>query len=495
VVKEEVLIIGAGVGGVYLAARLAKAGFNVNVIEKNDQVGGRCSFLVKDGFSFDTGPTILLMKEVFESAFNDLEEKMEDHLDLIRVEPSHSIFFKDGSKLELTFDQMKLKNQLETFEKKSYDSLKRYLKEGETNYTIGMSQLLDREFNSFSNIINPMNLYYLLKLKALRRHYNYVSKFFKDPRLKQAFTYQDTYLGLNPITAPATFSLLPHLELDKGVWLPKGGMYRIVQSLKEISERFGVTYLLGSPVTRITQDGNQVNGVVLENGQELRGDIIVANADLTYVYNKLLVDKKKASNLNRKKYSCSTLMFYWGLNKKFPELATHNIFMTGDYKLNFHKVMNELTLADDPSFYVHIPSKTDSSRAPENRESCTIVVPVGHLDEKNPQNWNYLREKARRFVIERLNEICKADIEKNIEFELDFTPENWRDQFNLTKGSALGLGHNLRQMCFLRPKNRHRNYKNLFFVGSSNHPGSGVPTVLLSAKHTYNRILRNYSSS
>ncbi|MHA1994148.1 MAG: phytoene desaturase family protein [Candidatus Hodarchaeales archaeon] len=380
---------------------------------------------------------------------------------------------------------------MEEFESDSYTALQRYLKEGETNYKIGMSCLIDREFNNIFDFFNLKNLYLLFKLKVLRRHYKYMNKFFKDSRLKEAFTYQDAYLGLNPIKAPSIFSMLPYLELVKGVWLPKGGMYSLITAIKNLSDYFGVEYLFNSTVTNINVKNNLVTGVTINNHEKISGDIIIANADLSYVYNHLLPRSRTAKRLNRKKYSCSTIMFYWGVDKQFSQLATHNIFMTGEYKLNFKKVMDDHTLSDDPSFYVHSPINVDNTKAPINHDSITVAVPVGHSDEQNSQNWNELLIRSRKIVIERISEICGSDFENHIKIETTFTPEDWKKQYNLTKGSALGLGHNLFQLCYFRPKNKHKKYHNLYFVGSRTHPGSGVPSALISAKLVCKRIFRD----
>ncbi len=184
-------------------------------------------------------------------------------------------------------------------------------------------------------------------------------------------------------------------------------------------------------------------------------------------------------------------MFYWGTDKQYPQLNTHNLFLSSDYKNSFSQIIKNLTLPDDPNFYIHTPVKIDPSRAPKGHDTLMVIVPVGHINEKNPQDWNNIQKRTREIVFKRLSRIGITDIEKHIKFEISFTPKDWVNMYNLTYGSTLGLSHNMMQMTYLRPHNRHKRYKNLYFVGASTHPGSGVPIVLISSCHTCNRILRD----
>jgi phytoene desaturase len=491
--RKKVIIIGAGVGGIYAAARLAKQGYQVTVIEKNNQAGGRCNFFEKDGYSFDTGPTLLLMPEIYSRAFSDLEEKIEDHLELFRIDPSYQIFFNDGTKLMLTANQQLLRKQLESIEPNSYEALQRYLKEGESHYKLSLPNLIDHDFKNFFDYFNVKNLLLAFKIKLFINHYKYVSKFFSDQRLKEAFTFQDAYVGLNPYEAPAMFSMLTYVELVNGVWLPKGGMYSFIKAIIKIAEDFGVKFKYNTPVRKVNTKNMKVIGVTLTNNQILDADIFVVNADLTYVYQNLLPNDKMVKSLLRKKYACSTLMFYWGLDKKFSQLKTHNLFVSGNYRQSFKQIIEDLSLPDDPSFYLHTPVEVDPSRAPKGHDSIVIAIPVGHINEDAPQNWTEIKNKAREKVIKRLEAIGIIDIKKHIKFEVSYTAQDWLRLYNLTKGSTAGLSHNLMQLGYLRPKNRHKKYHNLYFIGASTHPGSGVPLVLTSARLTTERILKEFN--
>jgi phytoene desaturase len=489
-INKKVIIIGAGLGGLATASRLAKKGFQVTVVEKNEKPGGRCNYFEFKGHSFDIGPTLYVMPDLYKKAFEDLDENIEKYLNLNRVDPTYNIYFKNGSNLTITNDEKKLKNQLESIEFGSHDQLKRYFSKASVYYDLSMSHLINKEFLNPIDFFNFKNLILFFKLKIFSKHYNYVSNFFKDHRLKMAFTFQDFYLGLNPYNAPPIFSMLPYIEYKNGVWLPEGGMYSIVESLFNIGKKLGVKFIYKTSVNKIKVNGNKASGIILEDGKEINADIIVANADLTYVYQNLLPKEDYSNKLNNKKYSCSTISFFWGIDKQYSQLGIHNVFLSGNYPDSFKQIINNYDLPEDPNFYIHSPVRLDSSRAPEGQDSLVVIMPVGHINNYKNQNWNNITKKARNIIFKRLALIGITDIEKHIKFEKYINPNNWKNSFNLTNGSTLGLAHNLNQLCYMRPKNRHKFYKNLYFVGASTHPGSGLPIVLLSSRLTCQRILR-----
>lgn len=488
---KSALVIGAGIGGVATAARLARHGYQVTVVEKGAQAGGRCDRLVKDGHHFDTGPTLYLMPEIYAQTFADLGERIEDHLDLHRVDPTYRIYFDDGSTLALTSDLNEMQAQLEAIEPGSFGSFLRYLNEGHLHYTLALPHLVGRSFHNLLEYFSPKTLLLVLRLKLLTRHYDHMGRYFNDRRLKAAFTFQDMYLSLSPYEAPATYSLLQYAELAGGVWFPIGGMARIVDALTAIAAKRGVRFMYNAPVQQIDVNGRQASGVTLADGRQMRADVVLANADLPYVYRHLLPDDGTAGRLERKRYTCSTVTFYWGVDKQYPQLAPHSIFLVSNYRQGFDRVLKDLTLPDDPSFYVHAPARVDPALAPEGQDTLMVVVPVGHINDAAPQDWDAIQKRARQVVLQRLAGIGVSDLDKHIKFEVSYTPRDWQRRYNLTKGSTLGLGHNLMQMGYLRPHNRHARYRNLYFVGASTHPGSGLATVLVSARLTTERILRD----
>lgn len=493
--KPSIIVIGAGIGGIAAAGRLARQGFHVTVLEKNGKPGGRCNQIVRDGHRFDLGPTLFLMPEVWEETFAALGERLDDHLVLRRIDPTYKVHFEDGTQIALTSNLGQMQAQLEAIEKNAFPGFLSYMAEGAKHYKTSLEKFVGRNFYNILQYFSPANLPLLFKLKALQKHYANTGRYFKDERLRAAFTFQNMYLGLSPYDAPATYSLLQYTELAEGVWYPMGGMYAAIQALVQIAEGLGVEFIYNAPVREIRIDENKVKGVLLEDGRQFEAELFIGNADLPYVYRELLPDDRKARQLDEKRYTCSTIMFYWGLDRSYPQIDHHNVFLGGDYRASFDRIFQEHTLPDRPSFYVHAPSRTDPSAAPSGGETLYVLVPVGHLDEKNPQNWNALVDQARETVLNRLErEMGIPDLREHIKFEIQFTPQTWKEQFNLAKGAAFGLSHNFTQVGYLRPHNRHERYRNLYFTGASTHPGTGLPIVLLSARLTTERILKEMST-
>lgn len=307
-----------------------------------------------------------------------------------------------------------------------------------------------------------------------------------------AFTFQNIYVGQNPYKAPAFFSMLPGAEIAEGALFPKGGMHRVVEKLLELADRNQVTINYKKPAEKIIVSGKKTEGILLEDGTIVHADLVIANADLPYIYDQLLRDKQKTRSLKRKKYSCSAIVFHWGLDKVYPELDHHSVFLNDPYKQGLEKIFNEKSLSENPSFYIHAPVRTDKSAAPENQDSISVVVPVAHLDEKYDQDWKQLKQTAREGVIRRLEEAGLHDIEEHIKFEICYLPKTWESSCNVTRGSVFGsLSHSIFQMGYFRPHNQHKKYRNLYFVGGSTHPGNGVPLVLFGAKLTSERILND----
>lgn len=484
------LIIGAGIGGIAVAARLAHNGYNVTVLEKNATPGGRCNQFLRDGHRFDTGATLFLMPAVFAETYTALGERMEEHLDLRRIDPTYRVHFDDGTQLALTPDLNAMQAQLEAIEPGSFGGLLRYLVEGHQHYHLALQRFVGRNFYSLPDYFSLQNLPLLFKLKALVKHYDNIGNYFQHPYLKAAFTFQNMYLGLSPYAAPATYSLLQYTELADGVWFPIGGLYRVIESLASIAEAHGVRFMYDTPVQRIEVAGDRATGVILPDGTRLSADVIVANADLPYVYRQLLPDAAAAERLEHLTYTCSALMFYWGVDRVYAQLGHHNVFLSGDYRASFDRIFTDHTLPATPSFYVHAPARTDSSAAPSGQDTLFVLVPVGHLETAAAQDWDALQARARSAVLRRLAAIGMTDLEQHLKFEVSATPRDWLRRYNLAKGAAFSLSHTFFQVGYLRPQNRHRRYRNLYFVGGSTHPGTGLPIVLISARLTAERILQ-----
>jgi phytoene desaturase len=489
--QKTVTIIGAGIGGLSAAIHLARQGMKVTVIEKNARPGGRCDRLSREGHTFDTGPTLLVMSPLYEAEFARMGVQMQEVLDLQRVDPTYHLVFDDGSRLTLTSDMQSMREQLEAIQPGSFQGLLRYLEEGRRHYELGIEKLVYPDFRSPFDFFKPGNLPLLHQVKPLRKHFANMGHYFDDPRLKAAFTFQDVYMGLSPFEAPATFSMMPYTELAHGVWYPRGGMYRVVEALSSLALDAGVAFAFNTTVERITVDDDRAQGVVVD-GEQLEADAILANADLPYVYQKLLPADGQSKKLAGKRYSCSVISFFWGVDRRYEALPPHTLFLSDDYRANFDSIMRDLTLPENPSLYIHAPSRLDPGMAPDGQDTLIAIVPVGHESAHGEQDWAALRDRARQEVFRHLRSIGIHDLAEHIKFEINFIPPSWGKRYNLVKGATHGLCHNLTQLGYFRPDLQHARYHNLFFAGASTRPGTGMPSALISGRQAAQRILDDW---
>jgi len=486
---KSAIVIGAGIGGITAATHLARRGLHVMVVEKNSRPGGRCDRFSREGHHFDTGPTLFLMPLLYEAEFRALGTSLHERLDLQRVDPTYHLVFDNGSQLALTSDLKSLQEQLESIQPGSFQGLLRYMQEGGLHYQLALEKLVNRDFRKASDFISFQNLALAFRLKALIPHYRNMSAYFDDPRLKAAFTFQDSYMGLSPFEAPAIFSLMPYAELAHGVWYPKGGMYSVVETLMSLARQAGVEFIFDSAVERIDTNSAHAQGILLADGARLDADVVLANADLPYVYQNLLPQDGMAKALLRKRFSCSVISFFWGMDQTYEALGPHTLFLADDYRENFESIDRDLGLPANPSLYIHAPARLDPSMSPPGQDTLTAIVPVGHMSENGEQNWGALRDEARQHVFRRLRTLGMTDLESHIKFEETYTPLSWRKRYNLVKGATHGLSHTLLQMAYFRPANRHPRYRNLYFVGASTHPGTGIPTAMVSGRLVAERMM------
>ena len=486
--KRQAVVVGAGVGGLAAAARLAHQGFDVHLFEKTDGPGGRCNRMQVDGFTWDLGPTIVLMPEVFQETFAALGRRLEDYLTLLRCDPNYRIHYRDGSDITFTSELCAMGRELERIEPGSYARYLAFLAQGRTQYRTSLDHLVGRNYSGISDYFAPSVLKKIFQVRAHRRMYSDVSRFFTDDRLRAAMTFQTMYLGVSPFASPAVYGLLPFTELGVGVWFPKGGLYAIPLALEKVAREEGVRLHYGSPVKRILTEGARATGVQLEDGQVVKADVVVCNADLPYAYEKLLdpnaTTLKRASKL---RYTSSGYMLYLGLKRRYEGLQHHNVVFGRDYKGSFDDIFERFRVPEDPSFYVNAPAHTDPSLAPPGKDALYVLVPVPH---QHPNvDWKVEGPKVRAKVFQRLAELGYPDLERDIEVERVVTPDDWASTFNLARGSAFGLAQNFFQIGPFRPSNQDARVRNLFFVGASTQPGTGLPTVLISARLTVERIL------
>ena len=490
--KKSAVIIGAGIGGIATAIFLSKNGYNVSVFEKNSSPGGRCGQLIRDGHRFDLGATMLMMPDIYREIFDSLGIPLFERNEIKPLDNLYKIYFDNNEVIAFTTDKERMKIQHEKIEPGSYAKSQKYVADGYEIFQIGINKLIGRNFDNVFQFANFRNIGMLIKLKTYISNWRYVKKFFRDPHLRMAYTFQNIYVGQSPFDSPALFSMVPAAELTEGSFFPMGGMYTIVENLLSEARASGVVFNYNKPVKNIRTKGKRAESIVLEDGSEVVADIVIANADLPYVYRKLLPDRMKSRRLDKLKYSCSAICFHWGLDKVYPQLGHHSVFLSDGFREGLDRIFKDKSISDHPSFYIHAPARSDKSAAPEGEDTLSFIVGSGHVDRLKKQDWDDLKRKTHIAVVSRLKQLGLEDIEEHIKFEICYTPESWENACNITRGSVFGsLAHNLLQMGYFRPHNQHSRYKNLYFVGGSTHPGNGIPNVLLSAKLTAERILKN----
>jgi len=506
---KSVIIVGAGAGGVALAARLAKAGMRVTVVEKNEFTGGRCSLIHHNGYRFDQGPSLFLLPGLFRETFADLGTSMpEAGVDLLRCETNYSVWFHDGACFQHSSDLAAMREQIERWEgPEGFERWVSWLQEGHRHYEISVKEVLKKNFMNIWDMARPSFLIKILDMHPFESIWARAGRYFYTERLRRVFTFATMYMGMSPFDAPATYSLLQYTEFAEGIWYPKGGFHKVVDSLVKLGQGMGVDYRLSTPVSRVTtsEDGKRATGVLLEGGETLQADTVVLNADLVYSYSNLLPRSPKieshSKSLQKKDASCSSISFYWSLDKKVPELSTHNIFLAEEYQESFDSIFKQHGLPDEPSFYVNVPSRVDPTAAPEGKDTVIVLVPVGHLtrskgthtDDGLPadeQRWDQIVKRARTAVLKTIAaRTGSTTLQDSIAHEIVNTPLTWENKFNLDKGAILGLSHNFFNVLWFRPKTKAPELESTYFVGASTHPGTGVPIVLAGAKITAEQIL------
>lgn len=490
--KRTAIIAGAGIGGLATAMRLAARGdFSVTILEKNETVGGRCNVLVDQGFRFDTGPSLLLMTDVYRELFSYCGMDFDERVPLIKIDPNYRVHFADNTTLEMSGDLSKMIPELEKIEPGSASGYYRFLEDSSRKYRIGRQEFVEKNFTRAGEFFTGANLKRLGELNALDKLYSHVSRYFKDERLRQAFSMQSMYLGISPYEAPAVYTLLAYTELaEDGLYFPKGGLYALPAAMEQACRELGVTIETNCNVRRIEVESGKATGVMTDAGFR-PADIVISNVDLPHTYTDLLSERPAAyaeESWKRQKFTSSAFMLYLGLDCVCPDILHHNFYLSEDYRGNFEDIFNAKTAPRNPSFYVNAPGRTDPSVAPPGCDNLFVLVPIPHLTDQqrwNPEQVSHFRER----IYNRLEERVFPQLRKHVVVEHIVTPHDWQEKYNLKYGAAFGLSHGITQVGYFRPSNKSPDVDGLYFVGASTVPGTGVPLVCIGAKLVVERIV------
>jgi phytoene desaturase len=487
-----VSIIGSGFGGLSLAIRLQARGFKVTIFEKNEKIGGHAYQLKKDGYTFDMGPSVITAPEIIQKIFDTAGKKMEDYLDIVRLDPYYRIYFNDKSYIDYNGDTDHMISEMSKFSKEdaaNYESFMSYAsKLHKAVIEDGLGGI------PFTPDILVKFLPEAIRLKALMPEFGTVKSYFKHPNNQFTFSFHPLFIGGNPFNAPGVYLMIPYLEKVGGVWFSKGGMYSLVQALEKLFIELGGEIKTNSPVQEILTEGRKAVGVKV-NGEERRSDLVVSNAHFAHTYMDLIPAEKRRKWTDRKikskDYSMSCMVIYLGVKKKYPQLKHHTLILSRRYRELIEDIFNKKILADDFSMYLHVPSLTDPDMAPEGCESIYLLIPTPNL--KADFNWSEIKEQFAQKVLTYLqDEFGMEDLKENIEVMELFTPEDFRDVRNNYLGAPWSLTPSLLQSATLRPHNKSEEFDNLYIVGVSTHPGGGVPGVMLTAEATEKAILKDH---
>jgi len=493
---KNVIVVGAGAAGLAAAIRLQNAGYHVTLYEKEQQVGGKMNQIQKGGYTFDVGPSIVMMPQEYREVFELCGRNADDYIPMQRIEPMLDLSFPDSGPLAFSSDLVTLTSILESVDKDDAEGYLEYLAIIYKRFNIARDHFLSRSFRTASDFYNPKSLYEGFRLHTFGDAYSTISHYVKDERLRQALAFQTLYIGISPYEGPSLYSMIPMIELLYGVWFIKGGMYTMAEGMKKLFLELGGTLHTGRAVERIYIEEGRAQGVIVGD-RLIKTDYVVCNADFPYAMKNLVKDERAKGKYTDAKiesmdYSCSCFVLYLGVDKQYPLNAVHTIRFSHDFQENVADIFQNKTFPTDPSFYIHAPSMADPSMAPEGKQALYVLTPVSPLVEGSPA-WTLEETTAFR---EKILDLLEAqpgfsDIRSHIEVEEIFTPLDFEHHFNAYKGATFGLRPTLKQSNYWRPHNKADDCEALYFCGSSVHPGAGVPIVLMGAKLAVEELMRD----
>jgi len=495
---KKVVVIGSGFAGLSAASFMAKAGWDVTVLEKHDIPGGRARKLSEQGFTFDMGPSWYWMPDVFERYFNCFGKKVSDYYKLERLDPSYRVYWKDNY-TDIPADYESLKELFESIEKGSAAKLDSFLKEAAYKYDVGINKLVHKPGQSVTEFIDWDLVRGVFKLDVFTSIKKHISKHFKNPKLQQLMEFPVLFLGALPQDTPALYSLMNYADIKLGTWYPQKGMYEVVDGMYKLAMELGVKFHFNHTVTSVEVKGKTATSVVAQTSNpdpqtniSFNADVVIGGADYHHVESKLLPQDCRTYSedyWNKRVMAPSCLLYYIGLNKKLEGLTHHCLFFDTDFDVHGKEIYKSKTWPADPLFYVSVSSLTDKTVAPEGCENLVLLIPVATGLEGDTEE---LREKYLQKILTRFEEKTGQSVKSSIIYKRSYSVSNFVEDYNSFKGNAYGLANTLLQTAIFRPSCRSIKIKNLFYTGQLTVPGPGVPPSLISGEVVAAEVLKDF---
>ncbi len=486
---KQVYIIGSGFSSLSASCYLAKYGYDVTVLEKNDTIGGRARQYIKDGFTFDIGPTWYWMPDVFEKFFSDFGKKPSDYYDLIKLDPGYQVYFDILNSVTISGNLEEIYKTFEEEEKGSSKHLKKFLKSAKANYDIAIKDLVYNPGVSPLELVTPTTITKLSQFfSTIRKE---VRRNIKSKKLIQILEFPVLFLGAKPSNTPAFYNFMNYADFGLGTWHPIGGMYKVIEGMVTLAKSLGVKFKTNANVEKIITDHtNSISGLTV-NGKDIEADLVLSGAD--YHHTETLLDQNlrqySEKYWSKKIFAPSSLLFYVGIDKKLKNVCHHTLFFDTDFDVHAKDIYDTPKWPEKPLFYASFSSKTDQKLAPEGKEAATFLIPLAPGLEDTEE----LRELYFNKIIERLEKLTDQNVKKSIIFKRSFCVNDFINDYNSYKGNAYGMANTLMQTAFLRPKIKSSKVNNLYFTGQLTVPGPGVPPSLISGKIASELILKTQS--
>lgn len=489
-INKNVIVIGSGFAGLSVACFMAKAGYDVTILEKNATPGGRARKFEEQGFLFDMGPSWYWMPDVFERFFSQFGKKVSDYYELVRLSPSYQVIYSEQDKWDIPASVNELASFLDSIEAGAGNKLALFLQEAAVKYDVGIKDLVFKPGRSITEFLTYDFFKGLLKLDLFTSHSAHVKKYFSNPKIISLLEFPVLFLGAKPEQTPALYSLMNYADINLGTWYPKGGMHKIVEGMVALATSLGVKIKFNQAVTSFVHQKGKITKVITST-DEHACDIVIAGADYHHIDQEVIESPYRnysASYWDKRTMAPSSLLFYLGIDKKLTGLQHHNLFFDEDFGQHAIEIYDQPQWPSKPLFYVSCPSVTDHLVAPEGKENVFILIPVAPGIEDTPA----IREKYFDMVMQRLETLTNQSIKQHIIFKRSYAHQNFMEDYNSFKGNAYGLANTLMQTALLKPSLKSKKLNNLFFTGQLTVPGPGVPPSLISGEVVAKEVIKQF---